>query len=119
MISQWNIIQKVETHPEDRGWFFGHFVPEWDFFHSKDAELKYQSYKKWEKYIGSETRMPRKTIGILISGRICVRFPSLHMEFLLEKPFDYIADDEIPWDHEVEILEDSIVLAFRTPSRKL
>lgn len=40
--------------------------------------------------------MSRKTIGILISGSIRVRFPSLQMEFLLEKPFDYIADDEIP-----------------------
>lgn len=97
----------------------GHFIPEWDFFHSKDFELKYHPYKKWEKHIGSTTWSKRRTIGVLLQGKVRISFPSLSQEYILESAWDYIADDEIPWDHEIEALEDSIMIAIRTPSKSI
>ena len=119
MIKNGNIIQKIATHPETHGWFLWHFIPEWDFFHSEDFELKYQSYKKWEKHIGSVTSNKRKTITILLEWKIRIIFPSAWKEYILTSSWDYIADNEIPWDHEVEVLEDSTILAIRTPSKPI
>jgi hypothetical protein len=113
MLQKGNIGQKIQTHPETRGWFLGGFMPEWDFFHEKNVELKYWIHKKWEYRTGSSTNTSRKTLSILISWKVKVIFPSLGKEFILEKPFDYLADSELPGDHKLEVLEDSVILAIR------
>ena len=46
MIQKGNIPEKIQTHPETRGWFMGKFFPQNDFFHSKNIELKFHAYKK-------------------------------------------------------------------------
>lgn len=44
-------------------------------------------------------------------------FPETGETLILDTPFDYIADDSIPWAHTTKVLEDCVILGIRTPSR--
>lgn len=114
MIQSWNIRENTKNLPQNRGWFMWKFFDENDFFHSEHLELKFSEHKKWETYTGSTTDSYRKTLAILISGKVKFYFgKNREHVFLLENNFDFIADDEIPWEHFLEILEDSTILAIR------
>lgn len=119
MIERGNISQKIATHPETRGWFLGHFMPEWDFFHSEDFELKWSEYpEKWKIYEGSVSSTSRKTIAILIDWKGVVLFPDTKEEVMLEKIGDYVTFDTALCRHSFKSLQETtVVLAIRTPSK--
>ncbi len=117
MIQSGNIVKKIDSHAQTRNWFMWKFFPENDFFHSKHVELKLHELKKWEKHIGSISDTYRKTLVILVSWKIeCYFWEDSSTKILLEKPWDFVADDEIPWEHRIEVLEDSVLFVIRQNS---
>lgn len=45
MIEKGNIRQKIQEHPETRGWFAGNFISENSLLHSENFEAKYAIHK--------------------------------------------------------------------------
>lgn len=113
MLEYGNIREKVASHPETRGWFVGNFIDQESLLYSEKFEMKCHIYKKGETHIWSTAHHPRKTLAILISGKVRFSFSEKWTSHMLDIPFDYIADNEIPWAHTVEALEDSIILTIR------
>lgn len=64
-------------------------------------------------YVGSTINHPRKTITILLSGKIKIHFSDAKQTIILDTPLDYLADTEVPGAHTVEALAESVLLAIR------
>lgn len=112
MIEQGNLMQKAASQPQTYWWIMGSFIDKNSIFHSDKVEVKFTIHKQWEIYQGSTSDFFRKTLCILISWKAEFHFWK-HNQFLLEKPFDYIIDTEIPGDHQVIIIEDATLLVIR------
>ena len=113
-----NLDQRVASHPETNGWFLGCFMAEYPDFQSDNVELKWVRRKKGEKKSGLRTKATTKTLNILISGKLVMRFPELNQNIVLSKLGDFAFYDARQTSHEVETLKDSLFLVVRYPSKR-
>jgi len=100
-----------------RGWLLGHFVDPKSPLHTRDLEIKWGKHKEGESRGPREEdeHDPRTTLGLLISGKWLLRFPTQGKEFVLENEGDYLLwQPNTP--HRALALEDSFVLPIRWPS---
>jgi len=105
-----------EKHPERKGWFVGNFIPALEGLHSDDIEIKWGEHKRGMLKTAEKTTS-RKTISLLIRGKIKINFTDEAKSVVLEKEGDYVfyAPEN---HHTVEVLEDSLVIVIRWPSKE-
>ncbi len=113
-----NLDQQIKSHPETKGWFLGHFMDENPEFLSDDVELKWARHKKGEKKPGLLAKTATKTLTILISGKFFIQYPEFNQEITLSKLGDFVFYDASQTSHKAEVLEDSLLLVIRYPSKR-
>ncbi len=113
-----NLDQQIKSHPETKGWFLGHFMSENPDFLSDDVELKWAKHKKGEKKFGLLAMTVTKTLTIFISGKFFIRYPEFNQEITISKLGDFVFYDASQTSHEAEVLEDSLFLVVRYPSKR-
>ena len=113
-----NLNEKVEKHPQTRGWFLGNFMTfDLDFL-SNDLEIKWAHHKKGEIKVGLFAQEETKTLTILISGKCVIDFPEKKKKAELSRLGDYVYYDASSSEHTDYVLEDSLMIVVRWPSRK-
>ena len=113
-----NLYDKVKKEPETKEWFIGHFIKKGSIFHSNNFEVKWGVGKKGEFKKGLSSKKSAKTIGILIKGKLSMRFPETKKEVIMSKVGDYVIYDACEVWHETEALEDSTIITIRWPSKR-
>ena len=102
---------------EKRGnnWVIGHFMNHGTPLYNTDFEVKWGDHKKGESKENLGVNVQAKTLAILVSGKVSLKFPSHDKEFIFENRGDFVFYDKgVP--HSWSILEDSLVLTIRWPS---
>ncbi len=113
-----NLYDKVKKEPKTKGWFIGHFIKKGSIFHTNDFEVKWGVGKKGEFKKGLSSKKSAKTIGILIRGKVSMRFPETKEEVIMSKTGDYVIYDAHEVNHEIEALKDSTIITIRWPSKR-
>ena len=100
-----------------RGWFVGHFMPPQAGPAATGAvELKWGVHPAGASKRVEGVNRTASTISLLVRGRFRLDFPSCGHSITLERPGDCaIWSCGVP--HQWHLLEDSIVITVRWPSR--
>ncbi|HIG94573.1 MAG TPA: signal peptidase I [Nanoarchaeota archaeon] len=109
-----NINNDIKNNPKKNGWFMGHFMNDNSPFKNSDFEIKWGNHKKGiiKPILG--LNKTAKTMSILISGKVLIKFTE-EKEVILSKQGDYVF-----WGagiyHGSEALTDAVTLTIRWPS---
>lgn len=118
-IKSGNLNIEVSKNPENRGWFLGNFIKKDYFFNNNDFEIKWAVHKKGHFEEGHFAKSTAKTLVVLIKGKILTEFHNPEKKSItLSKCGDFLCYDAHEIHHNTKILEDSIVLAIRWPSKR-
>jgi hypothetical protein len=116
-IEQGNLNDKSRDNPKRRGWFIGSFIDDNDFLKTNNFEVKWGVHLQSETKNGTLSKIPAKTIAILISGSFLLKFPEIKREVLLSKEGDFVIYDCSEVYHDWECVEDGTILTIRWPSK--
>lgn len=105
-------------HPENRNWVMGHFIPEGSMLHCEEVEVCWGRHPKGFKKEGSHPAFRSMTLAILVYGHFIISFPEVGREADLQKEGDYVIFDASETPHWDNVLEDSLLITVRWPSRR-
>jgi len=108
-----NLAEKAKTH---RGWVVGHFIEKDDLLHSEAVEIKYHLAKKGETNESFAAVSEAHTLSVLMRGRFRLLFPEHGSEYILENEGDFVFWNPLV-QHGWEVLEDTLLITVRWPSR--
>ena len=105
---------------EHRGWILGHFMSEGQEQHPElttdKFEVRFSKHTKGDRREG-DLAPDGFTVTILLHGRFIQRFPDENREVIQEKEGDFVYYGPRV-KHNWEALEDSVMITFRSPSKK-
>lgn len=107
-----NLYSWIKKHPKNRNWFIGSssFIKE-KLFQSDSVEVKWNVKKKGWKHTRPQ-KNPKKTITILISGKLKISFPKTKKSVTLSKPGDF-SFHESNIQHISEVIENCTTITIR------
>lgn len=99
---------------EDRGWILGHFFEGRDELRTtSEVEVKWGVHRAGERRQSWSPADPRRTLTILVSGRMTVVFPD--RDAVLQAPGDYALWSDVAHEWYVDL--DTVALTIRWPSK--
>jgi len=110
-----NINKESRVIKKQRGWIFGCFNDKKSIFYTKDFEIKWAKHKKGEFKKITAQNNKASTFGILIYGKMLIKFPLNNKEVLLEKEGDFIFYEPKIF-HTWIAKKNSFILIIRWPS---
>ncbi|OIO18677.1 MAG: hypothetical protein CO029_02250 [Candidatus Magasanikbacteria bacterium CG_4_9_14_0_2_um_filter_41_10] len=107
-----NLFHWVDKHDKNRGWFLGpsSFI-EIPWLQSENVEVKWNVKKRGWKHTQPQ-KHAKRTITILISGKVEIYFPSLDKKNVLSKQGDFSFHDSETM-HITTVLEDCTTITIR------
>lgn len=112
-----NLDRIYRKFPKKRGWVVGDFVFSTSLLHSDKCNFAWARYRKgYKRHSGDLLHPSVRTLTVLISGKLKLRFPG-KKDIILSKSGDFVAFDGAP--HDAEALRDSCVIGIRWNSTKL